>query len=170
MVGAPWSLGEGPSTACLPSLLLSWCNTRDKIPVRKLRRHKLRSAKRIQHALEKPSCGFESLKTPPADDQLWQAQNAQDSSSVPPNIGPPPGAAGARFPGGRVPKKLKHVETFLKQRSSSFEWTWSGGLIPPGCAATRQNKLVGGTLAQKLVARWGYPRTSKSWVTGSQKS
>ena len=138
VVGASWYLGNPARRACLLWFFLA--------SLTGIKSHGANSG-RTNRGLQKQFtpieknvlCGFESLKTPPADDQLWQIQNAQNSSYVPPNIGPPPGAAGARFPGGRVPKKLKHVETFLKQRSSSFEWTWSGGLIPPGLAAMRQN-------------------------------
>ena len=125
--------GEGAPArrACLLCLFLS------ALPGIKSRaanssRHKPLSAKTIQKPFENLTCGFESFNHPPADDQLWQAKSAQNSTYVPPTNGFLPGAAGARFSGGRIaenPKmpKMKFValiELFrmVQVRRASSAW------------------------------------------------
>ena len=95
-------------------------------------RHKPLRLKRIQKHFENLTCGFESFNHPPADDQLWQAKSAQNSTYVPPTNGFLSGAAGARFSGGRIaenPKmpKMKFValiELFrmVQVRRASSAW------------------------------------------------
>ena len=115
--------------------------------------------------MENLSGGFESLRPPPADDHLWQIQNAQNSSYVSPNIGSSPGATGARFSGGRIaeiPKmpKMKVValiELFRMVQVRRASSAWLRRYEP--------KHLVGGTTGLRILL--AYERASEDRKVGS---
>ena len=131
--------------------------------------HKTWSTKWIRKPLENLSCGFESLRPPPADDQLWQIQNAQNSNYVPPNIGSPPGAAGARFSGGRIaeiPKMQKMkvvalIELFRMVQVRLASSAWLRRYAP--------KHLVGGTTGLRIPLAYERARVDRKVGSPSAK-